>query len=81
MNVNNLIFPISIVNNRVGCLSEWLRSKTRNLLGNSRVGSNPAAVEKNRKGESPKTFLEKKGRGGRREREILEFHILFLSYP
>ena len=30
---------------RVGCLSEWLRSCTRNAMGHSRVGSNPAAVE------------------------------------
>ena len=29
---------------RVGCLSEWLRSCTRNAMGHSRVGSNPAAV-------------------------------------
>jgi hypothetical protein len=28
-----------------GCLTEWLRWKTRNLLGNSRIGSNPIAVE------------------------------------
>jgi hypothetical protein len=28
-----------------GCLAERLRRETRNLLGNSRVGSNPAAVD------------------------------------
>ena len=33
------------VGDRVGCLSEWLRSCTRNAMGHSRVGSNPAAVE------------------------------------
>ena len=27
-----------------GNLAEWLRRKTRNLLGNSRVGSSPAVV-------------------------------------
>ena len=29
----------------IGYLSEWLRSRTRNAVGNSRVGSNPAVVE------------------------------------
>ena len=28
-----------------GCLAEWLRRWTRNPLGNSRVGPNPAAVD------------------------------------
>ena len=28
-----------------GSLAEWLRRKTRNLLGYSRVGSSPATVE------------------------------------
>ena len=27
-----------------GCLAEWLRRKTRNLLGFPRAGSNPAAI-------------------------------------
>ena len=38
-----------------GYLTEWLRWWTRNPLGNSRVGSNPAVVELTR--EFPSGFL------------------------
>jgi hypothetical protein len=37
-----IFLPDSLV---FGCLTEWLRCRTRNAVGNSRVGSNPAAVE------------------------------------
>ena len=46
-----------------GGLTEWLRWLTRNQLGNSRVGSSPAAVEnRSRKpGKVPVLFFSRRG--------------------